>query len=74
MPKSLQLKARMVTARLKKMVDWNDRGELLHEGVAIPGSNITDLVNDLVRRRKSSNQSVGNNSPVNCVVVTYQWS
>ena len=53
--KSLQLKARMLTARLKKMVDWNDRGELLHEGVAIaiPGSNITDLVHDLVRRRKT---------------------
>ena len=55
MLKSLQLKARMLTARLKKMVDWNDRGELLHEGVAIaiPGSNITDLVHDLVRRRKT---------------------
>ena len=53
MPKSLQLKARMLTARLKKMVDWNDRGELLHEGVAIPGSNITDLVHDLVRIRKT---------------------
>ena len=35
------------------MVDWNDRGELLHEGVAIPGSNITDLVHDLVRKRKT---------------------
>ena len=53
MPKSLQLKARMLTARLKKMVDWNDRGELLHECVAIPGSNITDIVHDLVRRRKT---------------------
>ena len=53
MPKSLQLKARMLTAGLKKMVDWNYRGELLHEGVAIPGSNITDLVHDLVRRRKT---------------------
>ena len=35
------------------MVDWNDRGELLHKGVAIPGSNITDLVHALVRRRKT---------------------
>ena len=42
MPKSLHMKARVLTARLKKMVDWNDRGELLHEGVAIPGSNITE--------------------------------
>ena len=53
MPKSLHMKARVLTARLKKTVDWNDRGELLHEGVAIPGSNITDLVHDLVRRRKT---------------------
>ena len=53
MPKSLHMKARVWTARLKKMVEWKDRGELLHEGVAIPGSNITDLVHDLVRRRKT---------------------
>ena len=53
MPKSVQSKARMLTARLKKMVDWNDQGELLQEGVAIPGSNITDLVHDLVRKRKT---------------------
>ena len=42
----------MLTARLKKMVNWNDRGELLHEGVATHGSNITDLVHDLVRKHK----------------------
>ena len=53
MPKSLHVKARLLATRLKKMVDWNDRGELLHEGVAIPGSNITDLVHDLVRKRKT---------------------
>ena len=53
MPKALQLKARILTARLKKMVDWNDRGELLREGVPIPGSNITYLIHDLVRRRKT---------------------
>ncbi len=74
MPKSLHMKVRVLTARLKKMVDWNDRGELLHEGVAIPGSNITDLVHDLVRRRKRSPQSVGDSSPVNCAVATYPWS
>ena len=38
MPKLLHMKARVLTARLKKMVDWNDRGELLHEGITIrPG-------------------------------------
>ena len=45
--------AEIVATMPKKMMDWNDRGELLHEGVAIPGSNITDLVHDLVRRRKT---------------------
>ena len=35
-PKSLHMKARVLATRLKKMVDWNDRGELLHEGVAVP--------------------------------------
>ena len=53
MPKSLHMKARVLTARLKKMVDWNDRGEPLHEGVVIPGSNITEFLHDLVRRRKT---------------------
>ena len=53
MPKSLHMTARLLATRLKKMVDWNDRGELLHEGVAIPGSNITDLVHNLVRKRKT---------------------
>ena len=76
MPKSLHMKARMLTARLKKMVDWNDRGELLHEGVAIPGSNITDLVHDLVRKRKTfepvgwqqlTSQLSGSNIPMELV-------
>ena len=53
MPKSLHVKVRLLTARLKKMVDGNDMGELPHEGVAIPGSNVTDLVSDLVRRRNT---------------------
>ena len=47
------MKARVLTARLKKMVDWSDRGELLHEGVAIPGRKTTDLVQDLVRIPKT---------------------
>ena len=35
MPTSIQPKARMLTARLKKVVDWNGRGELLDEGVTL---------------------------------------
>ena len=31
---------------------WNERGEFVHNGQVIKGSNIVDLVNDVVRQRK----------------------
>ena len=34
-------------------VTWNERGELIHKGVAIRGSNAVDLVHDLLRNRKT---------------------
>ena len=37
-----------------KTTQWNDRGELLHDGVVVPGSNVVDLVHDLLRKRKTS--------------------
>ena len=37
LPKTLQEKGSQLVSRLKT-TKWNDRGELLHEGVAIPGS------------------------------------
>ena len=40
--------------RVLKTTQWNDRGELLHEGVVVPGSNVVDLVHDLLRKRKTS--------------------
>ena len=51
LPKTLQEKGSQLVSRLKT-TKWNDRGELLHEGVVIPGSNIVDLVHDLLRKRK----------------------
>ena len=51
LPKTLQEKGSQLVSRLKT-TKWNDRGELLHEGVAISGSNIVDLVHDLLRKRK----------------------
>ena len=51
LPKTLQEKGSQLVSRLKS-TKWNDRGELLHEEVAIPGSNIVDLVHDLLRTRK----------------------
>ena len=51
LPKTLQEKGSQLVSRLKT-AKWNDRGELLHEGLAISGSNIVDLVHDLLRKRK----------------------
>ena len=53
LPKTLQTKGRQLLSRLST-VAWNERGELMHEGVAIPGSNAVDLVHDLMRKRKTS--------------------
>ena len=53
LPKTLQTKERQLLSRLST-VAWNERGELMHEGVAIPGSNAVDLVHDLLRKRKTS--------------------
>ena len=53
LPKALQEKGRQLVSRLKT-TRWNDRGELLHEGVVVPGSNVVDLVHDLQRKRKTS--------------------
>ena len=52
-PKSLQAKARRLMEHLKRNVAWNNRGELIHEGVPVAGSNVVDLVHDLLRKRKT---------------------
>ena len=53
LPKTLQEKGSQLVSRIKTS-KWNDRGKLLHEGVAIQDSNIVDLVHDLLRKRKMS--------------------
>ena len=52
LPKTLQMKARQLLSRLSA-VTWNERGELIHKGVAIRGSNAVDLIHDLLRNRKT---------------------
>ena len=49
LPKTLQMKGR----QLLSAVTWNERGELIHKGVAIRGSNAVDLIHDLLRNRKT---------------------
>ena len=45
-PKTMQAKVRRLTERLKR--------DLKHEGVPVAGSNVVDLVNDLLHKRKSN--------------------
>ena len=52
LPKTLQMKGRQLLSRLWA-VTWNERGELIHKGVAIRGSNAVDLIHDLLRNRKT---------------------
>ena len=49
----MQVKARRLIEHLKRDITWTARGELTHEGVPIVGSNVVDLVNDLLRKRKT---------------------
>ena len=58
LPKTLQEKGRQLLSRLSK-VEWNERGELIHEDVAITGSNAVDLVHDLLRNRKTATDPLG---------------
>ena len=53
LPKALQEKGRHLVTRLNT-TKWNDRGELLHEGMVVPDSTVVDLVHDLLRKRKTS--------------------
>ena len=52
LPKTLQMKGHQLLSRLSA-VTWNERGELIHKGVAIRGSNAVDLIHDLLRNRKT---------------------
>ena len=52
-PKTMQAKARRLMEHMKRDIAWTARGELIHEGVPVAGSNVVDLVNDLMRKRKT---------------------
>ena len=53
-PKTMQGKARRLMERMKRNMSWTARSELIHEGVPIAGSNVVDLVNDVLRKRKTN--------------------
>lgn len=56
-PKNLQRQAQLLTRRIKDSggFGWNALGELIVDGASIPGSNVVDLVNDALRKRKDNN-------------------
>ena len=37
--------------KAESTVDWNDRREFVHNGEVVTGSNIVDLVNDVLRKK-----------------------
>ena len=53
-PKTMKVKVKKLIDRLKTQLSWTDRGELLHDGTPVPGSNMVDLVNDVLRKRRKS--------------------
>ena len=60
-PKSFKTKAERLLKRIKldPEVKWNNLGELEYRGQLIKNSNLTDLVNDVLRKRKNSREPLG---------------
>ena len=57
-PKMVQNRAKLLIQKLKDhsdVISWNDNGQLVLDGSTIPNSNIVDLVNDVMRKRKGFN-------------------
>ena len=56
--KTMQNRAKLLIQKLKDhfdVISWNDHGQLVSEGSIVPNSNIVDLVNDVMRKRKDFN-------------------
>ena len=57
-PKTMQNPAELLIQKLKDhsdVISWNDNGQLVLEGTIVPNSNIVNLVNDVMRKRKGFN-------------------
>ena len=53
-PSSMKQRAKSLIKMIKSGTDmtWNDKGELVYKDQVVPGTNIVDLVNDALRKRK----------------------
>ena len=60
-PKTFTNKAQLLVRHLTKNpgVDWNHKGEIMLNGRLIHGSNLADLVNDVLRNRKTVDGPTG---------------
>ena len=59
----MQNHAKLLIQKLKDdsdVISWNDNGQLVLEGSIVPNSNIVDLVNDVMRKRKGFNPEHSN--------------
>ena len=57
-PKIMQNRTKLLIQKLKdhsEIISWKNNGQLVLDGSTIPNSNIVDLVNDIMRKRKGFN-------------------
>jgi hypothetical protein len=56
-PKTMKAKAQLLLNKMKSKTDisWNEKGELKYKRETVQGSNVVDLVNDVLRKRKYFN-------------------
>ena len=55
-PKTTKSRARLILNKIKSNKDimhWNERGELIYDGKAVPSTHVVDLIRDIVKGRKS---------------------
>lgn len=60
-PKTMRTKAERLLQRLKTHSDvtWNSLGEIKYEGQLVKNSNLTDLINDVLRKRRIAAEPIG---------------
>ena len=65
-PRTYQARAKKLIGHLKDYmgVSWTAKGEMVVDGKTLPGSNITVLVNDIIRKAKHQVDPVGRKSLV----------
>ena len=60
-PKTMQRKAQLLIKRLQQNphIQWNRKGEMIFRDSPLPNSNVSDLINDLLRHRKNNTEPLG---------------